>query len=63
MTQLLHGINIKEKKRNNMDFQIVTTGDSFLIGASYYSKNDVAEDDWTEFNLYLGVFRLTWRYF
>ena len=27
------------------------------------SKNDIAEDDWTEFNLYLGVFRLTWRYF
>ena len=46
-----------------MDFQIVTTGDSFLIGASYYGKNDVAEDDWTEFNLYLGIFRLTWRYF
>ena len=33
------------KKRNNMDFQIVPTGDSFLIGASYYGKNDVAEDD------------------
>tara|TARA_Y100001972_G_scaffold112032_1_gene145442 strand:- start:257 stop:397 length:141 start_codon:yes stop_codon:yes gene_type:complete len=46
-----------------MDFQIVTTGDSFLIGMSYYGKNDVAEDDWTEFNLYLGIFRLTWRYF
>ena len=25
------------------DFQIVTQGDSFLMGLSFYGKNDVAE--------------------
>jgi|TARA_R110000787_G_scaffold63551_1_gene142951 hypothetical protein len=45
------------------DFQVVTQGDSFLMGLSYYSKNDVAEEDWAELNLYLGFVRLTWRKF
>jgi len=45
------------------DFQVVTQGDSFLMGLSYYNKNDVAEEDWAELNLYLGFVRLTWRKF
>jgi len=45
------------------DSQIVTQGDSFLMGLSYYSKDDVAEEDWAELNLYLGFVRLTWRKF
>jgi len=45
------------------DLQIVTQGDSFLMGLSYYSKDDVAEEDWAELNLYLGFVRLTWRKF
>jgi len=45
------------------DFQVVTQGDSFLMGVTYYGKNDVAEEDWAELNLYLGLVRLTWRKF
>ena len=45
------------------DFQIVTQGDSFLMGLSYYSKDDVAEEDWAELNLYLGIVNIRWRWF
>ena len=33
------------------DFQVVTQGDSFLMGITYYGKNDVAEEDWAELNI------------
>ena len=46
-----------------MDFQIVSMGDGFLFGITYYSKDDVAEEDWAELNLYLFIVRLTWRWF
>ena len=46
-----------------MDFQIVSIGDGMLFGATYSGKDDVAEEDWTELNLYLFIFRLTWRWF
>jgi len=45
------------------DFTVVTQGDSFLIGLTYYSKDDVVEEDWAELNLYLGFVRLTFRKF
>ena len=45
------------------DFTVVTQGDSFLMGLSYYSKDDVAEEDWAELNLYLGIMKLKWRWF
>ena len=46
-----------------MDFQIVSIEDGMLFGVTYYGKSDVVGEDWTELNLYLFVFRLTWRWF
>ena len=46
-----------------MDFQIVSIGDGILLGATYYSKDDVAEEDWAELNIYLLIVKLTWRWF
>ena len=45
------------------DFEIVSIGDGFLFGMTYYSKDDVMDEDWAELNLYLGFVRLTWRKF
>jgi len=49
------------------DFKITGLGDGFLIGFSYFPKDERAEgfedEDWTEVNMYLGLFKLTWRYF
>lgn len=44
------------------DFQIVSIGDGMLFGATYYSKNDIAEEDWAELNIYLFIVKLTWRW-
>tara|TARA_Y100001938_G_C7918936_1_gene343408 strand:+ start:174 stop:314 length:141 start_codon:yes stop_codon:yes gene_type:complete len=46
-----------------MDFQIVSIGDGMLFGATYYSKDDVIEEDWAELNIYLFIIKLTWRWF
>ena len=46
-----------------MDFQIVSIGDGMLFGATYYSKDDVIEEDWAELNIYLLIVKLTWRWF
>ena len=45
-----------------MDFQIVSIGDGILLGATYYSKDDVVEEDWAELNIYLGIIKLQWRW-
>ncbi len=45
-----------------MDFSIMLLADGFLIGFTHYPKGE-EEEDWTEFNLYLGLVRLTWRWF
>jgi hypothetical protein len=50
-----------------MDFSITFLGDGFLIGFTFFAKDDRIEafedEDWTEFNLYLGIAKLTWRWF
>ena len=45
------------------DVEVVSIGDGFLLGATYYSKDDVIEEDWAEFNLYLGIIKIKWRWF
>ena len=45
------------------DFEIVSIGDGFLFGMTYYSKDDVMEEDWDELNIYLGIMKLKWRWF
>ena len=45
-----------------MDFSITLMGDGALFGFTYFAKGDVDEDDWNEFNLYLVICRLTWRW-
>jgi len=50
-----------------MDFSITFLGDGFLIGFTFFAKDDRIEafedEDWTELNLYLGIAKLTWRWF
>jgi len=48
-----------------MDFSIMLLADGFLIGFTHFPKGEEieGEEDWTEFNLYLGLVRLTWRWF
>ena len=49
------------------DFKITGLGDGFLIGFTYFAKEDRLEaweeEDWTELNIYLGIIKLTWRFF
>ena len=45
-----------------MDFRITLLGDGALLGFTYFSKDDVADEDWNEFNLYLVIYCLTWRW-
>lgn len=49
------------------DFKITGLGDGFLIGFTYFAKEDRLEaweeEDWAELNIYLGVIKLTWRFF
>jgi hypothetical protein len=45
------------------DFEIVSIGDGMLFGATFYGRDDVLEEDWAEFNLYLGIVKLKWRWF
>ena len=45
------------------DFEVVSIGDGFLLGMTYYSKDDVVEEDWAELNIYLGIMKLKWRWF
>ena len=46
-----------------MDFEIISIGDGVLFGLTYYSKDDVVEEDWAELNIYLLIVKLTWRWF
>ena len=49
------------------DFRINGLGDGFLIGVTYFPKGDrtggFEDEDWTEVNIYLGIIKLTWRFF
>lgn len=49
------------------DFKITGLGDGFLIGFTYFAKEDRLEaweeEDWAELNIYLGIIKLTWRFF
>ena len=45
------------------EFEVVSIGDGFLTGITYYSKDDVVEEDWVELNIYLGIVKLKWRWF
>jgi len=45
------------------DVEVVAIGDGFLVGMTYYSKDDVMEEDWAELNLYLGIVKIKWRWF
>ena len=45
------------------DVEVVAIGDGFLVGMTYYSKDDVVEEDWAELNLYLGIVKIKWRWF
>ena len=45
------------------DFEVVGIGDGFLFGMTYYSKDDVYDEDWAELNIYLGIIKLKWRWF
>jgi|TARA_X000001316_G_C907959_1_gene24094 hypothetical protein len=49
------------------DFSVMLLADGFLIGFTHFPKGDRNPDydaeDWAEFNLYLGLIRLTWRFF
>jgi|TARA_R100001086_G_scaffold49484_1_gene21958 hypothetical protein len=45
-----------------MDFRITLLGDGALLGFTYFSKDDVADEDWNELNLYLVICCLTWRW-
>ena len=49
------------------DFRITGLGDGFLIGITYFPKGDRVEgfddEDWTELNIFLGIVKLTWRFF
>lgn len=49
------------------DFKITGLGDGFLIGFTYFAKDDRLEafedEDWAELNIYLGIIKLTWRFF
>ena len=45
------------------DVEVVSIGDGFLFGITYYSKDDVMEEDWAELNLYLGIIKIKWRWF
>ena len=33
-----------------------------LLGFTYFSKDDVADEDWNELNLYFVICCLTWRW-
>ncbi len=49
-----------------MDLQIILLADGFLLGFTYFGKGDNVVDeevDWAEFNLYLGIAKITWRFF
>ena len=46
--------NIVKHDSNKYDVEMALAG---------YSKDDVIEEDWAEFNLYLGIVRLKWRWF
>ena len=45
------------------DVEVVAIGDGFLVGMTYYSKDDVMEEDWAELNLYLAIVKIKWRWF
>ena len=44
-----------------MDFKIIALGDGPLIGFQYIPSSG-EENDWTEFNIYLLLFCLSWRW-
>ena len=50
-----------------MDIQVTLLGDGALIGITYFPKGDreqgFEDEDWTELNVYLGIIKLTWRFF
>jgi len=46
-----------------MDFSVTLLADGFLLGFTHYPKSEEVEEDWAELNLYLGLIRLTWRFF
>ena len=43
-----------------MDFKIIALAHGPLVGIQYKPKEH--EDDWNEFNLYMIVFCLSWRW-
>ena len=45
-----------------MDFKIIALADGPLVGFQYIPTS-AEEDDWTEFNVYLLLFCLSWRWF
>jgi hypothetical protein len=48
-----------------MDFQITLNADGILFGFTYYGVGDIVideENDWSELNIYLGIGKLTWRW-
>lgn len=49
-----------------MDFAITLLADGFLVGFTYYGKGDNVIDeeaDWAELNIFLGIARLSWRWY
>lgn len=48
---------------SNMDYAIIGIGDGFLLGVTYYGKDDrVDEEDWSELNIYLGLIAINIRW-
>jgi len=43
-----------------MDFKIIALAHGPLVGIQYMPKEH--EDDWNEFNLYIIIFCLSWRW-
>ena len=45
-----------------MDFKIIALADGPLVGFQYIPSSG-EEEDWTEVNVYLLLFCLSWRWF
>tara|TARA_Y100001938_G_C7809469_1_gene291170 strand:- start:242 stop:382 length:141 start_codon:yes stop_codon:yes gene_type:complete len=46
-----------------MDFKIIALADGPLVGFQYIPASAEEENDWTELNVYLLLFCLSWRWF
>jgi hypothetical protein len=48
-----------------MDVRVELLASEFLVGFTYYGKGDIVideENDWVELNIYLGIAKITWRW-